>query len=69
MVGIRKQDGITIVTIQRPEARNAVDRATAKSLAKAFHDRRGEVSSGKVPAATRMAAGRSLINLQRGSVS
>jgi enoyl-CoA hydratase len=38
MVDIRKQDGITIVTIQRPEARNAVDRATAEALAQAFRD-------------------------------
>src|SRR5580698_4146948 len=36
MVGIRIEDRITIVTIQRPEARNAVDRATAEALAYAF---------------------------------
>ena len=45
MVGIRKQDGITIVTIQRPEARNAVDRATAESLAQAFRDFDADPSS------------------------
>ncbi len=36
MVGIRIEDRITIVTIQRPEARNAVDRDTAEALAYAF---------------------------------
>lgn len=36
MVGIRILDRITIVTIQRPEARNAVDRETAEALANAF---------------------------------
>jgi enoyl-CoA hydratase len=36
MVGIRIEDRITIVTIQRPESRNAVDRATAEALAYAF---------------------------------
>src|SRR5580700_4744197 len=36
MVGIRIEDRITIVTIQRPEARNAVDRSTAEALAYAF---------------------------------
>lgn len=36
MVGVRTEDRITIVTIQRPEARNAVDRETAKALADAF---------------------------------
>ena len=34
-----EQDGpVTIVTIDRPEVRNAVDRATAEELAKAFRD-------------------------------
>ena len=32
MVGIRIEDRITIVTIQRPESRNAVDRAIAEAL-------------------------------------
>src|SRR5580704_6809780 len=36
MVGIRIEGRITIVTIQRPEARNAVDRDTAEALAFAF---------------------------------
>jgi enoyl-CoA hydratase len=36
MVGIRIDDRITIVTIQRPAARNAVDRDTAEALAYAF---------------------------------
>jgi enoyl-CoA hydratase len=36
MVGIRIEDRITIVTIQRPESRNAVDRDTAEALAQAF---------------------------------
>jgi enoyl-CoA hydratase len=36
MVGIRIEDRITIVTIQRPESRNAVDRTTADALAYAF---------------------------------
>ena len=36
MVGIRIEDRITIVTIQRPEVRNAVDRDTAEELAYAF---------------------------------
>jgi len=36
MVGIRIEDRITIVTIQRPAARNAVDRDTAEALAYAF---------------------------------
>jgi enoyl-CoA hydratase len=36
MVGIRIEDRITIVTIQRPAARNAVDRETAEALAYAF---------------------------------
>jgi enoyl-CoA hydratase len=38
MVGIRIEDRITIVTIQRPEARNAVDRDTAEALAYAFRE-------------------------------
>lgn len=36
MVGIRIEDRITIVTIERPQARNAVDRDTAEALAYAF---------------------------------
>ncbi len=36
MVGIRIEDRITIVTIQRPASRNAVDRDTAGQLAYAF---------------------------------
>ena len=36
MVGIRIEDRITIVTIQRPESRNAVNRETAEALAYAF---------------------------------
>ncbi|HTB11959.1 MAG TPA: crotonase/enoyl-CoA hydratase family protein [Bryobacteraceae bacterium] len=36
MVGTRLEDRITIVTIQRPEVRNAVDRDTAEALAYAF---------------------------------
>jgi len=36
MVGIRIEDRITIVTIERPEVRNAVDRETAEALAYAF---------------------------------
>ena len=36
MVGIRIEDRITIVTIQRPEVRNAVDLDTAEALAYAF---------------------------------
>lgn len=36
MVGIRMEDRITIVTIQRPEVRNAVDLDTAEALAYAF---------------------------------
>jgi enoyl-CoA hydratase len=38
MVGIRIEDRITIVTIQRPEARNAVDRDIAAALAYAFRE-------------------------------
>lgn len=33
---VEKQDRILVVTIDRPEARNAVDRATADALAEAF---------------------------------
>lgn len=36
MVGIHKEGRITIVTIQRPESRNAVDGETAEALAQAF---------------------------------
>jgi enoyl-CoA hydratase len=36
MVGIRIEDRITIVTIERPDVRNAVDRDTAEALAYAF---------------------------------
>jgi enoyl-CoA hydratase len=36
MLGIRIEDRITIVTIQRPQARNAVDGDTAEALAFAF---------------------------------
>lgn len=36
MVHVRIEDRITIVTIQRPEVRNAVDRDTAEALAFAF---------------------------------
>ncbi|HVO97402.1 MAG TPA: crotonase/enoyl-CoA hydratase family protein [Bryobacteraceae bacterium] len=36
MVSTRTEDRITIVTIQRQEARNAVDRKTAEALADAF---------------------------------
>ncbi|MFO8055720.1 MAG: crotonase/enoyl-CoA hydratase family protein [bacterium] len=35
-VSVEKEQGITIVTINRPEARNAVDRPTAEALADAF---------------------------------
>ncbi len=35
---VDKQDGIAIVTINRPEVRNAVDRATAAELAQAFRN-------------------------------
>ncbi|ERR1700722_10303502 len=38
MVGIRVEDRITIVTIHRPEARNAVDRDTAEALSYAFRE-------------------------------
>ncbi len=38
MVGISKEDRITIVTIQRPAVRNAVDRETAEALAQAFRE-------------------------------
>jgi enoyl-CoA hydratase len=38
MVGIRIENRTTIVTIQRPEARNAVDRQTAEALAFAFQE-------------------------------
>src|ERR1700722_14270282 len=38
MVGIRVEDRITIVTIHRPEARNAVDCDTAEALAYAFRE-------------------------------
>ena len=44
-VGIDRQDGITVVTIDRPAVRNAVDRATAEALAEAFRafdDDRGQ---------------------------
>jgi enoyl-CoA hydratase len=36
MVEVKTEDRITIVTIRRPEARNAVDRKTARALAAAF---------------------------------
>jgi enoyl-CoA hydratase len=36
MVGIRIEDRITIVTIERPQVRNAVNRDTAEALAYAF---------------------------------
>jgi len=35
-VAVNRQDGILVVTIHRPEVRNAVDRATAQELADAF---------------------------------
>ena len=38
MVAIEKVNRITIVTISRPEARNAVDRPTAEALAHAFRE-------------------------------
>ncbi len=38
MVHVRIEDRITIVTIQRPAARNAVDRDTAEALAYAFRE-------------------------------
>jgi len=38
MVGIRIEDRITIVTIQRPESRNAVNGDTAEALAYAFRE-------------------------------
>ena len=36
MVDVKTEDRITIVTIRRPEARNAVNRKTARALADAF---------------------------------
>jgi enoyl-CoA hydratase len=45
MVGIRIEDRITIVTIQRPESRNAVDRDTAEALAYAFRQFDADPSS------------------------
>ena len=42
------QDAITVVTLSRPDVRNAVDRATARALARAFadfeHDDRARVA-------------------------
>lgn len=35
-LSIEKQDAITIVTLNRPEVKNAIDRATAQALADAF---------------------------------
>lgn len=35
-VSVKQQDDITIITIQRPEAKNAVNRSTADALANAF---------------------------------
>lgn len=37
-VTVEKQDEVTIITINRPEVRNAVDRATAEALATAFRE-------------------------------
>src|SRR5215469_830684 len=36
MVRVEKQDVVTTIILDRPEVRNAVDRATAESLADAF---------------------------------
>jgi enoyl-CoA hydratase len=36
MVHIEKRDAVTTVILDRPEARNAIDRATAEALAEAF---------------------------------
>jgi len=35
-VQVEKEEGVTIVTISRPQSRNAVDRPTAEALAEAF---------------------------------
>lgn len=35
---VEREDGVTVVTIDRPEARNAVDRPTADALADAFRE-------------------------------
>lgn len=35
---VRKQGAVTIISINRPEVRNAVDRATAETLAEAFRE-------------------------------
>src|SRR4029450_7619184 len=51
-VGIDHDGPVTIVTIDRPEVRNAVDRATAEALADAFRafqddaDRDGAILTG-----------------------
>ena len=36
MVRVEKQDVVTTIILDRPEVRNAVDRATAEALADAF---------------------------------
>jgi len=36
MVHIEKRDAVTTVILDRPEARNAIDRETADALAEAF---------------------------------
>lgn len=38
MIQVEKLDEITVVTLDRPEVRNAVDRATAEALAEAWRD-------------------------------
>ena len=37
-VGVERRGAVTVVTIARPEVKNAVDRATADALARAFRD-------------------------------
>jgi len=47
-VGFETEYGIAIITIRRPQVRNAVDRATAESLSEAFDelDSRSDISVG-----------------------
>ncbi len=45
-VQVDKEEGITVVTISRPESRNAVDRPTAEALAEAFRSFDNDADSG-----------------------
>ena len=56
-IQIRTADGVAVITIDRPQVKNAVDRPTAEAIADALDqlDRSDELASASSPAPARSA--------------